>query len=123
MDLTYILIGITVCVSVAGQYLLKIGMGAVGKIDSIGQLLTGSTLFKMLTTWQIPVALVLYAAGAFLWMVVLSREDLNFAYPFIGLTYILILVVGHFALGEAITTPRVMGTLLVAVGVVVVARG
>lgn len=123
MDLTFILIGIAVVVGVVGQYLLKVGMTHVGQIDSVMSLLDPSVLVRMASTWQIPIALVMYAAGAFLWMIVLSREELNFAYPFMALTYVLVLIVGYFFLGETLTVNKVLGTLLVAVGVVVITRG
>lgn len=120
--LTPLLIAVSVSVGVTGQYLLKRGIDTVGRVESVGRMLSKDFIVSAATQWQIPVALVMYAGGAFMWMVVLSREDLSYAYPFLGLTYILVMTVSHFSLGENITWLRFAGTLLVSVGVVLIAR-
>jgi len=120
--LTPILIAAAVVIGVGGQFLLKAGMDAVGRVDSLGQLFSGPFLLRMVSTWQVPVALVLYAFGAFLWMAVLSRENVSWAYPFLGLTYVLVLVGGALIFKEPVTPAQIGGTLLVALGVLLVAR-
>ena len=53
----------------------------------------------------------------------LSRVEISFAYPFLGLSFVLITLWGHFVLGEAVTVWRVSGVLLICAGVALVARG
>lgn len=115
------LIGSSIVIAVTGQFLLKVGMEKVGKLGSIAELMTPRYLGAMITTWQIPVALTMYLLGAVLWMAVLSREKLSYAYPFMGFTYVLIMVGGFLFLGEKLTWLGIVGTLLVSVGVVMVA--
>lgn len=122
MNITYPLIGASVVIGVVGQFLLKFGMDRVGRIESVSQIVSPATLLKMITVWQVPVALGCYALGAILWMGVLSREDVNYAYPFLGFTYVLVLLVGYLMFGEHLTSGRVIGTVLVAVGVFFVAK-
>lgn len=119
--LSLALISSSVVIAVVGQFMLKLGMEKVGKLGSFGQLLSPAYLGAMATTWQIPLALILYFLGAVLWMAVLSRERLSYAYPFLGFSYILIMLGGIFFLGEKWTVYGVIGTVLVAVGVVMVA--
>jgi len=121
--LTWVFIAVTIVVSVAGQLLLKAGMNAAGSVDQIGQLFSGHYLSRVACTWQVWVGLCMYGLGALSWLVVLSRENLTSAYPFLGLIYILILVTGHWILGEPTQWWQVAGTVLVAIGVVLVARG
>jgi hypothetical protein len=117
------LIAASVLIAVAGQYMLKWGMARAvpDGAQSLGQMLTGSYLVKLVTTWQVPFALALYALGAFLWMAVLSRFNVSVAMPFLATSYIIVLL-ADWALGRA--QPQWYtwaGTMLVAVGVVLVA--
>lgn len=116
------LVGLAVVIGVAGQFLLKAGMDRLGRVEDLGQVASGRFLLGLVTQWQVPVALVMYAFGAFLWMIVLSRESVSYAYPFLGLTYVLVLLVDWFGFGQTIAPLRWTGTLLVAAGVLMVAR-
>ena len=43
---------------------------------------------------------MIFALSAVVWLLVLSRASLSFAYPFVSLTYVLILLVDRFVLHE-----------------------
>src|SRR3546814_10668309 len=64
----------------------------------------------------------LYGIGALLWLFVLGRAPLSLAYPFVGIGFILTMLAGAFWLNESISVARAAGTLLIAVGCVLVAR-
>lgn len=121
--MTWLFIGVTIVVSVAGQLFLKAGMNAVGRVEQMGQLVSGQYLLRVVSSWQVWVGLLMYGLGALCWLVVLSRENLTSVYPFLGLIYILILASGHWLLGEPAHWWQVVGTVLVAIGVVLVAKG
>ncbi|MCL4139940.1 UNVERIFIED_CONTAM: hypothetical protein GTU68_044120 [Idotea baltica] len=55
-------------------------------------------------------------------LVVLSRVDISFAYPFLGLSFVLITAYGHFVLGESVNAWRIAGVLLICSGVALVAK-
>ena len=55
------------------------------------------------------------------WLKVLSTWDVSKAYPLVGLGFGLTVLVG-MALGESITTYRVLGVLLICEGVWLVAN-
>jgi multidrug transporter EmrE-like cation transporter len=67
--------------------------------------------------------LACYAASVVIWIYVLSRAEASFAYPFLGLGFVLVSLAGWQLLGEPLTIQRVAGTLLVSVGVFVLATG
>ena len=71
---------------------------------------------------MILLGLALYGIGALLWLFVLGRAPLSLAYPFVGIGFILTMLAGAFWLNESISVARVVGTLLIAVGCVLVAR-
>ncbi len=124
MTISLILIFLDVAFSVAGQLLLKKGMTAVGRIDSdfFAQPLLG--LWRMFTTSPyVVLGLGLYVVGAVLWLIVLSRVNLSYAYPLIALTYVLIPLAAWLLLHEPpIPLIRWVGMAIIVFGVVLVAR-
>jgi drug/metabolite transporter (DMT)-like permease len=66
--------------------------------------------------------LFLFGLSALVWLVVLSRASLSFAYPFASLTYVLILVFDRFWLNESVPGLRWAGVALIAAGIFLVSR-
>jgi multidrug transporter EmrE-like cation transporter len=103
------------------QLLLKQGMISIGKFD-----FSGNTLLKMspvvaFNPYIVSGLLVLvFSMG--LHLAALSRVDLSFAYPFLSISYILVLIASYFWLGEAVNATRVFGVALICCGTFFVAR-
>lgn len=55
-------------------------------------------------------------------LVVLSRVDISYAYPFLGLSFVLVSLWGYFMLAEPMNIYRIMGVLLIVGGVALVAK-
>ena len=55
-------------------------------------------------------------------LVVLSRVEISYAYPFLGLSFVLITLYGHFVLAESVNIYRVIGVAAIVIGVALVAR-
>ena len=53
---------------------------------------------------------------------VLSRVPLTFAFPFISISYIVILGVGYFVFGERLNLYHFLGTACICLGVVLIAQ-
>ena len=118
-----ILILISITIAVGGQILLKFGMNKIGTIslNSAGEL--GHLFLSIFKSPLVIIGLFCYVISAAIWLVVLSAVDLSFAYPFIGLTYVLILVVSKFILKEDVNPIRWAGAAIITVGVIVMSRG
>lgn len=118
-----LLILISICFAVGGQLLLKIGINRIGINDfgSFGAL--GGFFTGIIKSPQVIVGLLLYVVSAAIWMIVLSTVDLSFAYPFVGFTYVLILIISKFILKEDVNPLRWIGALIITAGVVVLSRG
>ena len=67
--------------------------------------------------------LFLYLISAAIWLIVLSTVDLSFAYPFLGFTYVMVLVLSKFILKEDVNPIRWIGALIITAGVVIISRG
>ena len=70
-------------------------------------------------TWG---GLGLFVASAGAWLIVLSKASLSFAYPFVSLTYALILLFDRFVLQESVSPLRWAGVVLIMAGIVLVSR-
>jgi len=115
-----VLILLCVVLAVAGQLLLKQAMLTVG---SPGKTPLVSYLFTLITNPYLIVGLVMYIIGFSLWLLVLARTRLGYAYLFMGLTYVLIPLSSHKIFGEEITFYQAIGMILITIGVVIVGLG
>lgn len=109
----------SVGLSVLAQVALKYGMSQPYIQMALGQGgLTAAWL--VITNMYVFLGLFMYGCGAMLWLLVLARLDVSMAYPFVGLGFIFTMLLGFFVLGEAVSVMRVVGTLLITAGVVLV---
>lgn len=61
--------------------------------------------------------------GSFVWMIALSKFDLSHAFPFTGLTYVLVTYISWAAFNESISLQSLLGVLTICAGIVISARG
>ena len=116
------LIGFSVALSVSGQLVLKIGVGKLATIEAFTVFSFGEFLRQALFNPVILLGFALYAVSAALWLVVLSRLELSYAYPFLALNFVLLTVFSRVVLSETIPTLRWIGILFICVGIMLVAR-
>lgn len=115
------LILVSVAIAAAAQLTLKYGMDQV--VASGGQVgFDGASLRAVASTPSVWLGLVLFASSAVIWLVVLSRTTLSFAYPFASLTYVLILLADRFLLHQRVPPLRYAGVAFIVVGIVLVAQ-
>ena len=63
------------------------------------------------------VALVVYGLSTALWVAVLRQAPLRLAYPFVALAFVLVPLMGHWFLGEALRWQSLLGAALIAAGI------
>jgi drug/metabolite transporter (DMT)-like permease len=108
--------------TVIGEVLLKAGIVQV--TDRVGTFsLAPAVLFSTFTEWRVILGFALIFGGALFWLGVISRVDLSFAYPLLALNYVVILIPARFFLNETITLNRIIGALIIFLGVVVITWG
>jgi len=110
-----VLVLISVLLGVFGQLSLKQGMKNVGNFELKDFL--SSRIFELVVEKFVVIGIVLYAIATLLWLVVLSKAELSFAYPMLAIGYILIAIFGKTFFGENVTFVRFLGILLISVGV------
>ena len=57
------------------------------------------------------------------WMATLTKFELSYAYPFMSLSFVVVFFMSVLLFNELITLPKVVGLLLVIVGLIILARG
>ena len=57
----------------------------------------------------------------FCWLVALSRVELSYAYPFISLSYVLVLLASTTLFKEQVSPLRMLGVAAICLGIYVVA--
>lgn len=104
-----------------GQFLLKLGMLKVGKLDDLSR--APSMLIGALTNPTVIAGLAVFAISALSWLLVLSRVNLSIAYPMVSLGYVAVVILSRFILDEHIRPITIMGCLFIGLGVFLIARG
>ncbi len=119
----FALIILSVALSAMAQIALKAGMSShsVAYAMKLGTPLE-TAIQIAINPWVIG-GLGLYFTGAMVWLVVLAKVDVSMAYPFVGLGFILTMIMANLLIGEEITTSRLAGTILIVLGVAVISRG
>ncbi len=111
----------SVAFGAVGQLTLKAGMNSV--VAANGKLqLSLDTLIHMATNPLLIVGIAIFGISTLLWLFALAKADLSFAYPFLSLTYLVVLIGGAFLFGDKVTLPRVLGFAVIIAGVWIVAR-
>lgn len=101
--------------------MMKTGMTEVGRL-TLETLFSLATFSRILTTPFVLGGLCFYVVSMLSWFVVLSRVELSFAYPMLGLNYVLILLFSWLVLGEHVTLVRTVGVGLIFLGVILISQ-
>ncbi|QGY05225.1 EamA family transporter [Methylobacterium mesophilicum SR1.6/6] len=118
--LVWILLGITVVLTGCAQICLKLGVQSLLAHADPARGALGLVIAFWLE-WRLLGGLALYGIATLTWLFVLSRLPLSLAYPFVGLSFVTVAALSVVLLGERIVPLQVAGTVLIALGVVLVA--
>jgi drug/metabolite transporter (DMT)-like permease len=116
----YILV--TLSLTVYGQLILKWRLSQLGPLP---ENFKDKILFLVLLIFDpfiFSVYIAVFAAGL-AWAATLTRFDLNYAYPFMSLSFVCVLILSSLLLGEPLTWGRTLGVALIVAGTVVASRG
>lgn len=112
MNTTFLQLILVALLNASGQLSLKMGSEAMSSFSAF--------LSNPLLVIEHPYFLVgtfLYGTSFALYVNALSRTRLSIAYPFIGLTYVLVVLLSAIVLNEPVKPMNIVGALLVFFGV------
>lgn len=119
----FLLILASVSLSALAQIVLKSGMSTPSVVGAMHNAPARDFVVEVATNPRVVGGLTLYFASAALWLLVLARMPVSAAYPFVGLGFVMTMLLGWLFLDETVNVVRLGGTLLVAMGVVLIAKG
>lgn len=95
--------------TVFGQMLLKTGMDKEQVLS-----------FRVLINPRILSGLFIYGIATIVWLYILPRVTFSIAYPINSVAYIFSIFLSFFILGEAITVSKVLGSIIIIIGIILV---
>lgn len=103
------------------QIVLKKGMLQIGHFEFCFQN-AWPFLLSILGNPYIILGIILQPLGLSIWLLVISRVEISYAYPLASTAYILTALGGYFFLNESLSASRILGILVIMGGVYLVAR-
>lgn len=77
--------------------------------------------YSVLTNIFFITAFFLFFLRAIGWQLVLNKYELSFAYPFTGIHYIFLFMIGYFYFNEEMTLNKFLAILLILIGTTIIA--
>jgi undecaprenyl phosphate-alpha-L-ara4N flippase subunit ArnE len=114
------LLVVSIGFAIAGQVTLKSAMNNIGRIGSSEVRAVGATVSRAAREPRLWAGLILFGISSVFWLVVLSRVPLSVAYPFVGISYVAIVLLSRFVLHEHVPLLRWAGVLVVATGIAII---
>ena len=111
---------VAVMLAVAGQILVKAGLNRLGIIDFSAGVI--KTYLKIFLTPMVLLGTISYTFSGFFWIYALTKADLSYAFPFLILSYVLIILSSWLILGESIPLMRWIGIFIICLGMLLVYR-
>ncbi|MBE6064345.1 SMR family transporter [Clostridium cochlearium] len=103
-----------------GQILVKIGAVNLTLNFSPGQFVP--SIISILKNFFVMSGIVSYGTSFLIWIKVLSKVELSYAYPMVSLGYVITTLFAYFFLNENISIQRILGILLIIGGVFLISR-
>jgi len=109
-----------VLLNAAAQLFLKEGMRRIGHFEFVWANIVPIGL-QAATNLFIG-GLTCYVVSVVVWLLVLSRVEVSFAYPLLSVGYIVNAVAGYYLFQENLSMTRITGIVIICVGVYFVTR-
>jgi drug/metabolite transporter (DMT)-like permease len=116
-----LLILVDVFLNVTGQLSLKHGMSKIGNF-SVSLAALPPVFFQAATNLYVLFGLLCYGLGFMVWLIVLAKAEVSYAYPMISLGYVFTALMAWLLFGEAVTITRMLGILITCLGVFLIAQ-
>ena len=111
----YVYIAATVALTVYGQLVFKWQVDEAGALPDGTRARAEYFVDFLLDPWVISMVIATVAAGV-TWALTLTRLELSHAYPFMSLSFVLVLVFSVLLFNEALTAGKTIGIALIAAG-------
>jgi len=114
---TMIIVLIAAVLGGTGHVFLAKGMRPVGDLTEASSDRIGGMVARAVSNPWLLVGVVLQAGFFFIYLLLLSRDDVSLVLPLTAIDYIVVAVLAQYMLGEIVTPVRWMGMGLIVGGV------
>ena len=118
----YLYIGITILLTVYGQLIVKWQVNLAGSPPESDGDMAMFLVRLVLNPWVLSGFAAAFLASV-IWMAALTKFQLSYAYPFVALTFVFVVVAGGLLFGEPITVPKIAGLALIVAGITLASQG
>ncbi|EGW41163.1 EamA family transporter [Desulfosporosinus sp. OT] len=105
---------VSIVLGASGQFLFRLGMLHYGKVSVTG---IWRQLGSIILTPAIFLGFMCFGVSSILWLVVISRWELSYAYPLVALGYVIAILYGTLLLHENLTLAKILGSCLILAGI------
>lgn len=120
--MSYVLVLCTVLLTVYGQLVIKWQVLEAGSFPEGVDEKIWFLVRLLLNFWVISAFLAALLASV-TWMAAMTKLQLSHAYPFMSLAFILVIVFSSIFFNEPITVPKVIGIVMVTIGLAIGSQG
>jgi len=120
--MSYVYIALTILFTVYGQLILKWRLGQLGGVPAE---ISAKLLFfakAFIDPWLMSGFFSAYLASL-AWMSAVSKLNLSHAYPFMSLSFVLVMFLSALFFHEALTWPKLVGMTCIVAGIVIGSQG
>jgi multidrug transporter EmrE-like cation transporter len=121
-SLHHLYIIMTILLTVYGQLVFKWQIDKAGPFPQGIPQITGYLLKLLIQPWIITCYLAALIASL-LWIAALRHFELSYAYPYMSLTFGLVLLFSIILFQETASLPKIIGTILIIIGVIIGSQG
>lgn len=116
--IAFIYIFLTILLTVYGQIVIKWQVNAAGEFPSGASDKILFILRLLLNPWVISSFICAFLASL-TWIAALTKFPLSFAYPFMSLAFVLVMVLSAILFYEPITVAKAVGMGLIVAGIII----
>lgn len=117
---TIVVMLLAITAGTIGDILLTKGMREIGDLSAMNLRGILNASLQALTSPKLIIGTTMLAVFFFLWLAVLSWEDLSIALPMQALNYVLVAILAKYMLHEQVSPLRWTGIILVCIGVMLI---
>jgi len=111
----------TVFTNAAAQILLKNGMMRLGTFEftAVG---IATAVPRIAFNPFVVIGMFTFVVSMSAYILVLSRVDISYAFPFLSVAYVVVALYSYFVLGESMNVHRVSGIAVICLGTFLISR-
>lgn len=111
----------TILLTVYGQLTIKWQVISAGEIPQLPSEKMMYFIKLLINPWVISTFAAAFLAGIS-WMIAMNRLQLSYAYPFLSLSFVFVLILSSLIFYEPITWQKVVGLVFIMLGVCISAK-